>query len=126
VQLFRQHPTDYLSAFMDGSHGKGICRAFHGNLDKRINVATHRMRRFGPGLNCGLMGHAVPQGAFRKAPPGPETKWLSCRREYGVVPIHKDENKTTVGDLFGQAIMKYATFPMFTRRYLAHGVETCL
>jgi hypothetical protein len=65
-----------------------------------------------------------PQGAFSEnAARALKLNGFLAAVNTEVVPIHKDENKTTVGDLFGQAIMKYASFPMFTRRYLAHGVE---
>jgi hypothetical protein len=32
-------------------------------------------------------------------------------------------NETTIADLWRVAIMKYGTFPIFTRRYLSHGIE---
>ncbi len=40
-----------------------------------------------------------------------------------VAPSHNASNETKIADLWDVAIMKYGTFPIFTRRYLAHGIE---
>jgi len=40
-----------------------------------------------------------------------------------VAPAELAENKTTIADLWSMAILKYGTFPIFTRRYLTHGIE---
>src|SRR5262249_48094653 len=40
-----------------------------------------------------------------------------------VAPALPATNETTIADLWKIAITKYATFPIFTRRYPAHGIE---
>jgi len=126
VQLFRQHP-DRLSLCIHGCDhtAKEFAERSTAILNKRINVATHRMRRLGTRTQLRPDGVMLfPQGAFSEnAARALKLNGFLAAVNTEVVPIHKDENKTTVGDLFGQAIMKYASFPMFTRRYLAHGVE---
>jgi hypothetical protein len=65
-----------------------------------------------------------PQGAFSEsALRALKLNGFVAAANTEVAPVQIDENKTTVGDLFDQAIMKYASFPLFTRRYLSHGVE---
>jgi len=126
VQLFHQHP-DRLSLCIHGCDhtAKEFAERSTAILNKRINVATHRMRLFGTRTRLRPDGVMLfPQGAFSEsAARALKLNGFLAAVNTEVVPIHKDENKTTVGDLFGQAIMKYASFPMFTRRYLAHGVE---
>ncbi len=40
-----------------------------------------------------------------------------------VAPSGGAANDTKIADLWDVAIMKYGSFPIFTRRYLTHGVE---
>jgi hypothetical protein len=40
-----------------------------------------------------------------------------------VAPSNSTRNDTKIADLWNIAIMKYGTFPIFTRRYITHGVE---
>src|SRR5262249_39930086 len=40
-----------------------------------------------------------------------------------VAPIQRAANETKIADLWSVAIMKYGTFPLFTRRYPGHGIE---
>jgi hypothetical protein len=40
-----------------------------------------------------------------------------------VAPSGDARNDTKIADLWNVAIMRYGTFPIFTRRYLTHGVE---
>src|SRR5207237_3997303 len=40
-----------------------------------------------------------------------------------VAPAQPAGNDTTIADVWSVAIMKYGTFPIFTRRYLDHGIE---
>ena len=126
VKLFHQRP-DRLSVCIHGCDhtAKEFAERSTAILNKRINVANQRMRHFGKRTH--LRPDAVmlfPQGAFSEsAARALKLNGFVAAANTEVAPVHKDENKTTVGDLFGQAIMKYARFPMFTRRYLAHGVE---
>jgi hypothetical protein len=40
-----------------------------------------------------------------------------------VAPAQQAVNETTIADLWSLAIMRYGKFPIFTRRYLGHGIE---
>lgn len=40
-----------------------------------------------------------------------------------VAPLDNSENCTAIADLWDVAIMKYGSFPIFTRRYLTHSIE---
>jgi hypothetical protein len=40
-----------------------------------------------------------------------------------VAPVPREANETQISDLWSVAVMKYGTFPIFTRRYAAHGIE---
>jgi len=65
-----------------------------------------------------------PQGQF-----SPETgRVLKLNGFVGAVntevaPAQGAANETTIADLWSVAIMKYGTFPIFTRRYPVHGIE---
>jgi hypothetical protein len=126
VQLFHERP-DRLSLCVHGCDhtSKEFADRSAAVLSKRIAVASRRMELLERTTN--LRHDRVmlfPQGAF-SAGAARVLKlhgyWAAANTE--TVPVHKDENKTTVGDLLSVAIMKYSSFPMFTRRYIAHGVE---
>jgi hypothetical protein len=65
-----------------------------------------------------------PQGAF-----SPETgralklNGFVAAVNTEVAPSGGAKNETTIADLWDVAIMKYGTFPIYTRRYLNHGIE---
>jgi predicted deacetylase len=126
VQLFHER-LDRLSLCIHGCDhtSKEFAERSTAVLNKRINVACQRMRRFG--RRTQLRHDDVmlfPQGAFStNAARALKLNGFVAAANTEVVPAHREESKTTVGDLFGLATMKYASFPMFTRRYLAHGVE---
>lgn len=126
VELFHRRP-DRLSLCIHGCDhtAKEFGERSTAVLNKRINVANHRMRLLGGRTQLRPNGVMLfPQGAFSEsASRALKLNGFVAAVNTEVVPVHKEENKTIVGDLFGQAIMKYASFPMFTRRYLAHGVE---
>jgi hypothetical protein len=94
-------------------------------LNRRIKGATQRMEflRQRTSLKCDRV-MVFPQGAF-----SPET---GCALKLNgfvaavnteVAPSNNARNETKIADLWDVAIMKYGTFPIFTRRYLAHGIE---
>jgi hypothetical protein len=126
VELFREHP-DKLSLCIHGCDhtSKEFAERSMGVLNKRINVAKQRMRRFGKRTQ--LRHHEVmlfPQGAFSaSAARALKLNGFVAAANTEVAPVHNEECKTTVGDVFGLAVMKYGSFPLFTRRYVAHGVE---
>jgi hypothetical protein len=126
VQLFHEHPNRLSLCIHGCDHtAKEFAERSAAVLNKRINVANHRMRLFGRRTQLrhdDIM--LFPQGAFSAgAARALKLNGFVAAANTEVVPVHKDENKTTFGDLLGVAIMKYSSFPMFTRRYLAHGVE---
>jgi hypothetical protein len=126
VQLFHERP-DRLSLCVHGCDhtAKEFADRSPVVLNKRVNVANHRMQLLG--RRTELHHDRVmlfPQGAFSaSAARALKLNGFIAAANTEVAPVHKDENKTKVGDLLDVAIMKYASFPMFTRRYLAHGVE---
>jgi hypothetical protein len=126
VELFREHP-DKLSLCVHGCDHTASEFAEQSTpvLNKRIKVASHRMQRFTQRTLLPFDATMVfPQGAFSSS----AVRALKINGFTGAVntpvsPLHKAENKTTLGDLLRLAIMKYADFPLFTRRYAFHGVE---
>jgi hypothetical protein len=126
VQLFHDRP-EKLSLCVHGCDhtAKEFADRSIAVLNKRIQVANQRMQLFGQRTE--LQHDRVmlfPQGAFSaSAARALKLNGFIAAANTEVVPVHEDENKTKVGDLLGVAIMKYASFPMFTRRYIAHGVE---
>jgi hypothetical protein len=126
VRLFHQNPNRLSLCVHGCDHtAKEFAARSTAVLNKRINVASHRMRLFG--RRTQLRHDDVmlfPQGAFSAdAARALKLNGFVAAANTEVVPLHEDENKTTYGDLLGLAIMKYSSFPMFTRRYIAHGVE---
>jgi hypothetical protein len=126
VRLFHERPNR-LSVCVHGCDhtAKEFAERSAAVLNKRINLANQRMRLFG--RRTQLRHDEImlfPQGAFSTgAARALKLNGYVAAANTEVMPVHKDENKTTVGDLLSLAIMKYAGFPVFTRRYLAHGVE---
>jgi hypothetical protein len=126
VRLFHDHPNRLSVCIHGCDHtAKEFAERSGAILNKRINVANNRMRLFGRRTQLrhdDIM--LFPQGAFSAgAARALKLNGFVAAANTEVVPVHKDENKTSIGDLLGLAIMKYASFPLFTRRYLAHGVE---
>jgi hypothetical protein len=126
VRLFQEHPNRLALCIHGCDHtAKEFAERSSAVLNKRINVASNRMRllrRRTQLRHDDIM--LFPQGAFSAgAARALKLNGFVAAANTEVVPVHGDENNTTVGDLLGLAIMKYASFPLFTRRYLAHGVE---
>lgn len=126
VQLFHERP-DRLSLCVHGCDhtSKEFADRSTAVLSKRVEIANRRMELLGRRTN---LRHDLvmlfPQGAFSAAAARAlKLNGYLAAANTEVVPVHKDENDTKVGDLLSVAIMKYASFPMFTRRYVAHGVE---
>ena len=126
VELFREHP-EKLSLCVHGCDHTASEFAEQSTpvLNKRINVANHRMQRFTQRTCLPYDNTMVfPQGAFSSsAVRALKINGFTAAVNTPVSPVHKAENKTTLGDLLRLAITKYADFPLFTRRYAFHGVE---
>jgi hypothetical protein len=126
VRLFRNRP-DKLSLCVHGCDhtAREFAERSSAVLQKRVNVANQRMQLLGRRTH---LSHAnimlFPQGVFSVgAARALKLNGFVAAANTEVMPIHEEENKTTVGDLLQVAIMKYGSFSIFTRRYLAHGAE---
>ena len=94
-------------------------------LNRKIRISCHRMERFRQRTACEADQIMVfPQGEF-----SPETgralklNGFVAAVNTEVAPAPQAFNKTTIADLWSLAIMRYGKFPIFTRRYLGHGIE---
>ncbi|MHC2463455.1 hypothetical protein [Bradyrhizobium embrapense] len=94
-------------------------------LDKRLKTARLRMQAL---RNTTALDHedvmVFPQGAF-----SPEAASALKRNGFiaavntEVAPANDAPNGTTVADLWSVAIVRYGSFPIYTRRYIDHGIE---
>jgi hypothetical protein len=126
VQLFHERP-DKLSLCVHGCDHTGgeFAERSTAVLNKRIAIANQRMQllRRKTGLHHSDV-MLFPQGAFSAgAARALKLNGFIAAANTEVAPAHADENKTTIADLFSLAIKSYGSFPIFTRRYLSHGVE---
>ena len=126
VQLFHERP-DKLSLCVHGCDHTGgeFAERSAAVLNKRIGIAVHRMQLLRQKTRLHHTDIMLfPQGAFSAgAARALKLNGFVAAANTEVVPVHADENKTTVADLLSLAIKKYGSFPIFTRRYLSHGVE---
>jgi len=126
VRQFQQR-SDRLSLCVHGcdhSAGEFAARST-ALLNRRIKTALERMELLS--RTTSLQPDSImvfPQGAF-----SPETgralklNGFVAAVNTEVAPSGGARNDTTIADLWSVAIMKYGTFPIFTRRYITHGVE---
>jgi hypothetical protein len=126
VNIFQQRP-DRLSICVHGCDHTALEFAARSTalLNQRLKTASKRtelLQRRSRLLCQRVM--VFPQGAF-----SPETGYALKLNNYvaavntEVAPWGGANNKTTIRDLWNVAIMKYGSFPIFTRRYPAHGIE---
>jgi hypothetical protein len=94
-------------------------------LNRSIKTARQRMELL---FQISTLQHdqimVFPQGAF--SPEAGRVLKLNgfvAAVNTEVSPSGSAQNETKIADLWNIAIMKYGTFPIFTRRYLTHGVE---
>ena len=94
-------------------------------LNRKIKTAKQRMEGFSSRTSLRPDNIMVfPQGMF-----SPETgralklNGFVAAANTEVSPSGDARNDTKIADLWQVAIMKYGSFPIFTRRYLTHGVE---
>jgi hypothetical protein len=126
LRLFRNHP-ERLSLVVHGCDHTGGEFAVRSPalLNRMIRTAGHRMESFRRRTSIEADRVMVfPQGQF-----SPETgralklNGFSAVVNTEVAPTDRTANQTTIADLWSVAIMRYGTFPIFTRRYLHHGIE---
>jgi hypothetical protein len=94
-------------------------------LNRRIKTASQRMELL---FQRTSLPHddimVFPQGAF-----SPEVgralklNGFVAAVNTEVAPSGSARNDTKIADLWNVAIMQYGTFPIYTRRYLTHGIE---
>jgi len=126
VEIFQKR-SDRFSLCVHGSDhtGSEFAARSTAELNRRIKAASERMEFL---FQRTSLRHAsimiFPQGAF-----SPETgralklNGFVAAVNTEVAPSGNAKNETTIADLWNVAIMKYGTFPIFTRRYLTHGIE---
>jgi len=126
VELFHNRP-DRLSLCIHGCDhtAREFAERSRAILNKRVKVAAQRMQLLARRTKLAYDPVMLfPQGAFSSgAAHALKVNGFTAIANTEVSPVHRDENKTTIGDMLGMAIMKYSSFPLFTRRYVAHGVE---
>jgi len=94
-------------------------------LSARARLAQTRMRRHE--TRTGIRHDAVmvfPQGVFSSICPGilKQNRFLAAvNTEVSPVDVHPAGSR--IKDVWDLAIMRYGTFPIFTRRYAHHGIE---
>ena len=108
----------------DHSGGEFAVRSA-GLLNKRIKTAKQRMESLAQRT---LLPHdnimVFPQGMFSpEAGRALKLNGIVAAVNTEVAPSGGAANETKIADLWDVAIMKYGSFPIFTRRYLTHGVE---
>lgn len=126
LSLFQSHP-ERLSLVVHGcDHTAGeFAERSPGLLDRKIRTSAQRMECFRRSASIEADRVMVfPQGKF-----SPETgrtlklNGFVAAVNTEVAPAEPTDNETTIADLWNVAIMRYGTFPIFTRRYLDDGIE---
>ena len=134
---WRRTNRDTVAAFQQNSEKLSVC--VHGCdhsggefatrspdvLDRRLKSAKDRMNALLK--RTGLQHDQVmvfPQGAFSpEVGPALKGNGFVAAVNTEVAPANKASNETTIADLWSVAILRYGSFPIFTRRYISHGIE---
>jgi hypothetical protein len=126
VRQFQLH-TDRLSLCVHGCDHSGGEFAARSTalLNRRIKTASQRMELLSKRTSLQHDKIMVfPQGSFSpEAGRALKLNGFVAAVNTEVAPSGSARNDTKIADLWNVAIMKYGTFPIFTRRYLTHGVE---
>jgi hypothetical protein len=126
VRQFQLH-NDRLSLCVHGcDHTAGEFAARStAELNRRIKTAGQRMESLAQRTSLPYDKIMVfPQGAFSpEAGRALKLNGFVAAVNTEVAPSGGAGNETKIADLWNIAIMKYGTFPIFTRRYLTHGIE---
>jgi hypothetical protein len=126
LNLFQSHP-ERLSLVVHGCDHTASEFAVRSTalLNRKIGTSTQRMECFRQRASIEADRVMVfPQGEF-----SPETgralklNGFVAAVNTEVAPAQGAANETTIADLWSVAIMRYGTFPIFTRRYAGHGIE---
>lgn len=126
VRMFEQR-ADRLSICVHGcDHTAGeFATRSSVALNRKIKIAKQRMEEFS---QTTLLPHdqimVFPQGAFSpEAGHALKLNGFVAAVNTEVAPSGGVRNDTLVSDLWNIANLAYDSFPIFTRRYLSHGVE---
>jgi hypothetical protein len=126
VRMFQQR-ADRLSLCVHGcDHTAGEFAARStARLNRKIKTATQRMQEMSQVTSLQHDQIMVfPQGAFSpEAGRALKLNGFVAAVNTEVAPSAGAPNDTLVSDLWNIANMTYGSFPIFTRRYLTHGVE---
>lgn len=94
-------------------------------LDARARVARTRMEHHR--ARTGIRHDAImvfPQGVFSsQCPEVLKRNAFIAAVNTEVTPVDRQHDRTRIRDVWDVAIMRYGAFPVFTRRYLFHGME---
>ena len=126
LNLFQSHPERFSIVVHGCDHTAGeFAERSPALLNLKIHTSRQRMERFRRRASITADSVMVfPQGQFSPES-GPALKFneFVAAVNTEVAPTRGATNATTIADLWNIAIMKYGTFPIFTRRYLHHGIE---
>jgi hypothetical protein len=124
--LFRAHPQRYSLAIHGCDH---TAREFGTRslpaLERKIRLALERAERHRQRTGLSVSPIMVfPQGVFSAdAALALQRSRFIAAVNTEVHPVGDDALRTEVRELWRVAITKYGGFPIFTRRYLSHGIE---
>jgi hypothetical protein len=126
VEMFRRRPQRLSVVFHGCDHMAGeFADRSSALLNAKIQTANQRISGFQRTTSINVDRVMVfPQGRF-----SPEVgralklNGFMAAVNTEVAPDDRSANQTTIGDLWSVAIMRYGSFPIFTRRYPSHGIE---
>jgi len=126
AQLFLKRPDRYSLVVHGNDHTAGEFGSSSIEvLDRKIETALKRIDAHEglTGIECSRV-MVFPQGVF-------SAESISALKSHNFVaavntevnPAGNGALKTEIGELWKPAIMKFDSFPIFTRRYMKHGIE---
>ncbi len=134
---WRRTNRDTVAAFRESSRKLSIC--VHGcdhtrgefaarslqSLDRKLKTARLRMQALRKKHALDYENVMVfPQGAFSpEAALALKQNGFIAAVNTEVAPADEALNETTLADLWSVAIVRYGSFPIYTRRYIDHGIE---
>ena len=126
VSVFRNRPDRFSLCVHGSDHiGSEFAARSADQLNRSAKTAQQRMELLGQRTALPYARVMVfPRGEFSpEAGRALKSNGFVAAVNTEVAPPDSAENKTTIADLWSMAIMKYGAFPIFTRRYLKHGIE---
>jgi hypothetical protein len=126
LSLFQSHPERLSLAIHGCDHTAGeFAERSPGLLDRKIRTSGQRMEWFRRSASIEADHVMVfPQGKFSpEAGRALKLNGFAAAVNTEVAPAEPAANETTIADLWNVAIMRYGSFPIFTRRYLDDGIE---